>query len=53
MNEFMRTAEADKVFPMHFWKDYKLIQKFKDGESAKNYKEKIVSIDSEGQIFEL
>ena len=53
MNEFMRTADADVVFPMHFWKDYKLIEKFKSGESAQDYKEKVVSISEEGQIFEI
>lgn len=53
MNEFMHTADADIVFPMHFWKDYKLIQKFKDGESAGSYRDKIVSISKEGQVFEI
>jgi L-ascorbate metabolism protein UlaG (beta-lactamase superfamily) len=53
MNEFMNTADADAVFPMHLWQDYKLIQKFKDGASAKDYKEKIISITEEGQSFEL
>ena len=47
MNEFMRTADADVVFPMHFWKDYKLIEKFKSGESAQDYKEKVVSISED------
>ena len=49
----MRTADADVVFPMHFWKDYKLIEKFKNGEFAQDYKEKIMSISEEGQIFEI
>lgn len=53
MNEFMHTADADVVFPMHFWKDYKLIDKFKNGESSKDYKDKIVSIREEGQVFNI
>lgn len=53
MNTFMTTADADVVFPMHFWKDYKLIEKFKNGESAKEYKDKIVSITHEGQVFDI
>lgn len=53
INEFMNTANADVVFPMHFWKDYKLIDKFKNGDSSKNYRDRIVSISEEGQIFEV
>lgn len=53
MNEFMETADADMVFPMHFWKDYKRIDSFKNGVFAKDYKEKIVSITHEGEIFEI
>lgn len=53
MNEFMNTANGDIIFPMHFWKDYKLIEKFKEGRWAKAYKDKIVSITHEGQVFEV
>ena len=53
MDEFMHTADADVVFQMHFWKDYKLIQKFKDGKSAESYKDRIISINEEGQVFEI
>lgn len=53
IHEFMKYADSDKVFPMHFWKDYTLIEKFKQGESSKNYKDKIMSISYEGQVFEI
>lgn len=53
LNEFMNMAEPEYVFPMHFWKDYALIEKFKRGDSTKNYQNKIMSISYEGQIFEI
>lgn len=53
LNEFMNTADADYVFPMHFWKDYALIEKFKQGQSSEKYKDKIMSISYEGQSFEI
>lgn len=53
MNEFMNIADAEKVFPMHFWKDYKLIDKFKQGAGAESYKDKVMSITHEGQVFEI
>lgn len=53
LHEFMKTADADVVFPMHFWKDYKLIDKFKQGDSSKEYQHKIMSIKHEGQVFEI
>jgi hypothetical protein len=53
MHEFMITANPDIVFPMHFWKDYKLIKKFKQRDSSKEYQNKILSITHEGQVFEI
>lgn len=53
LHEFVMTANADVVFPMHFWKDYKLIDKFKQGDSSKEYQHKIMSIVKEGQVFEI
>ena len=53
MHEFMKYANADVVFPMHFWKDYKLIDKFKQVDISKEYAHKIMSITHEGQVFEI
>ena len=53
MHEFMKYANADVVFPMHFWKDYKLIDKFKQIDVSKEYAHKIMSITHEGQVFEI
>ena len=53
MHEFMQNANPDVVFPMHFWKDHKLIEVFKQKDSSKEYQHKIMSISKEGQVFEI
>lgn len=53
MDEFMRNVHADKVFPMHFWKDYSIIEKMKQIPESEAYRERIVEIHREGEEFEL
>jgi L-ascorbate metabolism protein UlaG (beta-lactamase superfamily) len=48
---FMKTARAKLVFPMHFWKDYSVINKLKNMEKAKEYFDRVVDIKEEGQRF--
>ena len=52
-NEFMNSACADIVFPMHLWENYKLIEQFKNDPAAENYKNRIMSVEHEQQIFEI
>lgn len=53
MDEFMKKVSADKVFPMHFWKDYSMIEKIKQLPLSESYRERIVEIHREGEEFEL
>lgn len=53
IDEFMKTVGAGIVFPMHFWKDYSLIGKFKQLECTAPYRDKIADIDREGQLFQV
>lgn len=48
---FMKTTKTKLVFPMHFWKDYTIINKLKSMEKAKEYSDRVVDIKEEGQIF--
>ena len=52
MKVFMETADADHVFPMHFWEKFQYIEMFKHEACALSYKDKIESITHEGQVFE-
>lgn len=48
---FMKTTRTKLAFPMHFWKDYSVINKLKNMEKAKEYFNRVVDIKEEGQIF--
>lgn len=48
---FMRNTDTDTAFPMHFWMDYSIIEKFKASVEAVPYREKIMEITDEGQTF--
>lgn len=51
MDEFMRNVSVDAVFPMHFWKDYGIIQKMKEHPCSVLYRDKIMTIHEEGEEF--
>ncbi len=53
LDEFMRTVGAGTVFPMHFWKEYDLIRKFKELDCTKEYRNRIIEIAEEGQTFHI
>lgn len=50
-HEFMKVTETKTVFPMHFWMDYSIIDKFKQMEESKEYADRIMDITVEGQEF--
>lgn len=50
---FMQNTNTSLAFPMHFWLDYSIIEKFKNSEEASVYKDKIITISLEGQTFNL
>ena len=45
----MRMVGADVVFPMHFWGDFEVTDRFKVLECAKDYKDRIVKISTTGE----
>ena len=53
MDDFMRMVGADTVFPMHFWGDFAVTERFKQLPCAAGYKDKIIPIHSCGESFEI
>jgi hypothetical protein len=45
---FLDTVSADTVFPMHFWKDYSVIDRYISEHGNAN---RIAKITTEGQCF--
>ena len=50
---YLKTCNIKYVFPMHFWGDYSVIAKLKAMDIAKDYREKIMDMEKEGQVFQL
>ena len=50
---FMRTARAEAAFPMHFWGDHTVISRLLDSVVSEPYRDRIMRIEREGQVFEL
>lgn len=53
MDQFMEKVNAKAVFPMHFWKDYSIIDKMKELPLSESYRDKIIKINKEGEVFTL
>lgn len=51
LDGFMRTVGAGIVFPMHFWKDDRVIRRIKELPCSESYREQIAVIEREGQKF--
>ena len=51
MDDYMKMVGADVVFPMHFWGDFEVTDRFKALECAKDYKNRIVKIHKKGESF--
>ena len=50
---FMKTTRTSKVFPMHCWEDYSVIEKLKDKDCSEEYRDAIVTITKPGEEFYL
>lgn len=48
---FMKHTDTKVAFPMHFWKDYSIIGKFKKTEETIAYENKIMTITEDNQRF--
>lgn len=48
----LENTEIQYAFPMHFWKDFSVIQKYLSTDTGKKHKENIVILEKEGQIID-
>ena len=53
MEYFLKNMDVDLVFPMHMWKQYDLIDRFKRRPELVGLSQKVVDIDRENIIFDL
>jgi len=52
-DSYMHTADIKYAFPMHFWKDFSVIERLAKMPVASPYRDKIISITREGETFNL
>lgn len=52
-NEFMNMTNTKYAFPMHFWRTYRIIDQLKEMDIASSYKDRVVSINKENEVFEI
>jgi L-ascorbate metabolism protein UlaG (beta-lactamase superfamily) len=50
---FIKKTDTTIAFPMHFWKDHSIIEKFKNSKEVISYKNKIMDITEDNQEFNL
>ena len=50
---YMKNVNIKRVFPMHFWMKYEIINELKKNLCSKSYLDKIVTIRYEGETFNL
>lgn len=50
---FLTHTKTDMTFPMHFWKDYSVIEKLREREDMLAFKEKIMVLAYEGETFDI
>lgn len=51
MQGFMEKVNAKHVFPMHFWKDYSIIEAMKNHPASEGWRDRIMTICKEGEEF--
>lgn len=51
MQGFMEKVDAKCVFPMHFWKDYSIIEAMKKHPASEGFRDRIMTICREGEEF--
>lgn len=52
-NYFMENTNTKVAFPMHMWGDFSLCKTFKASEYAKDYKDRVIEISKDNQVFDI
>ena len=53
IDDWMKVADADRIFPMHFWEQFNVAERLKGLECSAAYRDRIVEISERGQEFEV
>lgn len=53
MDYFLEKVDADMIFPMHMWEDYRVIEKYKKTETGRKSAGKIADISEQNREFRM
>ena len=53
IDDFMKAADADWIFPMHFWGEFDVGARLKALDCSRGYRERVVEISRQGQEFSI
>ncbi|MBQ4530800.1 MAG: MBL fold metallo-hydrolase [Lachnospiraceae bacterium] len=51
LDHFARNTKAELIFPMHMWRKYEIIEKFKRSEITKEYRQRIINVEKENESW--
>ena len=51
VDEFMKYADAEVIFPMHCWGDFSVIQRLKEMPCSERYRGRVADIKADGDSF--
>ena len=49
----MKNTNTKVAFPMHMWGDFSICQTFKNSKYAVDYKDKIIEINKDNEVFDI
>lgn len=53
IDDWMKVADADVIFPMHFWEQFDVAARLKALSCSEAYRDRIVEINEKGQMFHI
>ena len=51
LHGYLQTMDCKRVFPMHCWGDFSVVQRLKELPQSKDYRDRVADIYEDGQIF--
>lgn len=51
MDYFLQKADADKVFPMHMWEEYDVAERYRQTETGRLFRNKIMDVSDKNREF--
>ena len=51
--KFLELTDTKYIFPMHMWKEYGYIDKFRNEEAMSDYRDRVLDVDADGKFWDI